>query len=80
MMYDYIHNPDKTFITATINDLKARRPVYLFNEKQYNIIKNIIANDEILNKINIEERNIDGIYELKPKRTKRKKIENNETM
>ena len=79
-MYNYIDNPDKVFIISTINDLKSEKTVYLFSEKQYSIIKNIITNDEILNKIKIEERNIDGIYELKPKKTKRKKVENNETM
>lgn len=79
-MYNYIDNPDKAFIISTINDLKSEKTVYLFSEKQYSIIKNIITNDEILNKIKIEERNIDDIYELKPKKTKRKKAENNETM
>lgn len=79
-MYNYIDNPDKVFIISTINDLKSEKTVYLFSEKQYSIIKNIITNDEILNKIKIEERNIDGIYELEPKKTKRKKVENNETM
>lgn len=71
-MYDYVYEPDKTFLIATINDIRSYKVVYLFNNKQYNFIKNIIANDSVLKTIEIKENKIDGIYALIPEKTKRR--------
>lgn len=73
MAFDCIYEPDKAFITQSINDLKAKRKVYIFNEKQYNIIKDIIENDEKLQQIAIKESIEDGVYVLTPVRTRKRK-------
>lgn len=73
MAFDCMYEPDKAFIIQTINDLKAKRKVYIFSEKQYNTIKDIIESDEKLQQITIKELIEDGIYVLTPVRTRNRK-------